>query len=326
MKFSKASSLGTLRLYTFFLLLILFIITVISNLFANIDYCYRERVYNKSWTRHSYLFLSLFCIIISAVLLVIWKPFKPLNIKDKKYTRSIFYIGYTFLWYGATYCLCFIGKKLLNDNLCNDRKQNSVSGHFLFHTFFLLAIPYWFFAIGRFSYKDSVRTTSTQRNELQLVKNNLVIFMVIAYIGYIGASFVNLETTWSHGFHTIRQILYGTLLALISFHILLNSTAYVGTRTERSLTILMNILIAFWVAVISLNYVLGFRYPFSKIEMVLGGALFIFLYYISRITPLPPNIKLAPKYKKSTNSNQQQSTDSESTTLKKRLNNPIIYD
>ncbi|GAM27345.1 hypothetical protein SAMD00019534_105200, partial [Acytostelium subglobosum LB1] len=299
------SSLGVLRLVTFTSIIALVLQTIIFNFISDIDYCARERVYDKSWHRHIYLIASTTFAAACFILIVMWRPFKlTVGLTPvQQYFRSCFYAMYIVLWYTATYCVCVFGKEILNDKMCNSEKHNSVSGHFLFHTFFAVSIPFLFFSIGRLSYKDSLlhqlqqqqqpqpNQTShqleaqRQRNEFVYIKSlftssKLVPLIVVCYIAYLVTSVINMQMTWSHGYHSPRQISYGSILSLLSLSILLATTTQVSRRSLGVLT-LMAAMTAHWMLSIALIYWSGFRFPLSRTGIIVGIIFYIFMAYLA---------------------------------------------
>ncbi|KAF2072714.1 hypothetical protein CYY_005974 [Polysphondylium violaceum] len=318
MKILKESSLGNIRLLSSFLLITFLFITLYSQFFKNIDYCAVDRVYSGDKWRHLHLMLSFGCVLFCGLQFVFWSPLKPRSLKAKFQFngRSLFFILYTLLWYGATYCLCTYLKVSLGDLTCN-KHSNSVSGHFLFHSFYLLIIPYWFLTMGRIhnkqqllspsSHPDHQKKTSkrqqqqqsssstkravreSSRNELVLLKRLLVenpttIVLLITYLLYVYSSYINLDKTWVHGFHSPRQILYGLLLSFSSILALLQITSvYNNLQSKSSYIGLLQYLVGYWILALSVLYYGGGRYPFSNNELIVFFVCFLYLVYFSLV-------------------------------------------
>ncbi|EGG14185.1 hypothetical protein DFA_11954 [Cavenderia fasciculata] len=290
-----SSSLGRLRLFILTLLAAVTAFTIIGSSFYQIDYCTVERVKSN----HSVLLYTLVIIIVSGLLISFWRPVFPSGRNVKRpieYKRSLFYIIYTYLWYGATYCICYAGKYILNDTMCH-KDPNSISGHFLYHIFFALAIPYWFISVGRLYYKDNQLLSSSSpntkpssvvlRHEFKFLKNLILsgwmpILMISLYIIYLVLSYMNLEKTYVLGYHSPRQILYGVILCLLSFYSLLGLTATVNKRSDKGLNYLMLVLSVLWIIGPSLIYfVVKRRFPFGKLELTLAAIGYGYLLFVS---------------------------------------------
>ncbi|KAN0034299.1 hypothetical protein ACTFIV_000796 [Dictyostelium citrinum] len=323
MKIIRQSSLGNIQVFSFLLFSATIIGTLISNYFFNIDYCAKERIYeskevSKQFFHHFHLITSFACVILIALQLAFWNPLK-LNSKRiggrfRFNDRSVFLLLFTLLWYGATYCLCYLLKRILDDRTCN-RTHNSVSGHFLFHSFYFIAIPYWFLTIGRLhnkQLKESEKLSTTlssslknqkspklktnskdkiptmePRNELRLIKRllteNITTFLMIIFYGlYTYSSYVNLDKTWVDGFHSLRQILYGLILSFLSLYLLLFITSKCNNLDKKSSCFkLVLSLGGFWViSILLLNY-FNTRIPFKMFERVLFSLCYLFLIYFS---------------------------------------------
>ncbi|EGC36433.1 hypothetical protein DICPUDRAFT_151122 [Dictyostelium purpureum] len=346
MKIIKSSSLGNIQIFSLIVLFVTIISTICSHLFFNIDYCAKDRLFDKrekSIFHHLYLFISFGCVLLIAFQIIFWNP-----LKFKFNFKSLFLILHSFLWYGATYCICFLLKRILDDKTCN-KSHNSVSGHFLFHTFYLIAVPYWFLTVGRLHNKniqkienkekeeeeqeeeeleednsspsqsrlnkrnqktkkspvakrinnnkkqDNIVVKKNQikpRNELLVIKrllteNSTTILLIIPYIIYIYSSYINLEKTWVHGFHSIRQILYGLILSFFSLYSLLFITSKNNNLDKKSSCFSLIITLGFFwsVSLMLLNYY-SVRIPFGMVELVLFTTGFIFLIYFSFGLPL----------------------------------------
>jgi len=324
MKLLKESSLGNVKLFATFLLVTFLFITLFSQLFVNIDYCAVERQYSTYKWRHAHLMISFGCVLFCGLQFVFWSPLKPRSLKAKFQFngRSLFFILYTLLWYGATYCLCTYLKTSLGDLTCN-KHSNSVSGHFLFHSFYLIIIPYWFLTMGRINNKQQLlsplshpddpknklkqqsnnnknnnskqKVEESSRNELLLLKRLLIenpttIVLVISYIAYIYSSYINLDKTWIHGYHSPRQILYGLLLSFSSILVLLQVTSVYNNLLKKSSYIgLLKYLMGYWTLGLSILHYGGGRFPFSTNELFLFFLFFLYLVYYSlyKVETLP---------------------------------------
>ncbi|KAN0043378.1 hypothetical protein ACTA71_011030 [Dictyostelium dimigraforme] len=322
MKIIRQSSLGNIQVFSFLLFSATILCTLISNYFFNIDYCAKERIYESKevstqFFHHFHLITSFACVILIALQLAFWNPLK-LNSKriGKRFRfndRSVFLLLFTLLWYGATYCLCYLLKRILDDKTCN-RTHNSVSGHFLFHSFYFIAIPYWFLTIGRLhnkQMKEAEKSSSSTskssnnqkspkqkiskdriptmepRHELRLIKRllteNIATFLMIILYGlYTYSSYVNLDKTWVDGFHSLRQILYGLILSFLSLYLLLFVTSKCNNLDKKSSCFKLVLSLAgFWIISILLLSYFNTRIPFKKFERVLFSLCYLFLIYFS---------------------------------------------
>ncbi|KAM9960895.1 hypothetical protein ACTFIW_010053 [Dictyostelium discoideum] len=329
MKIIRQSSLGNIQVLSFLLFSVTIIGTLISNYFFNIDYCARERIYESKgvstqFFHHFHLITSFACVILIGLQLAFWNPLKlnsqRIGGRFRFNDRSVFLLLFTLLWYGSTYCLCYLLKRILDDKTCN-RTHNSVSGHFLFHSFYFIAIPYWVLTIGRLHNKQmremkeseklpspsSSSSSSSSKNrkspklknskeriptmeprhELRLIKRlfteNITSLLIIIFYGlYIYCSYVNLDKTWVDGFHSLRQILYGLILSFLSLYLLLFVTSKCNNLDKKSSCLkLVLSLGGFWViSILLLNY-FNTRIPFKMFEKVLFSFCYLFLIYFS---------------------------------------------
>ncbi|KAK5576093.1 hypothetical protein RB653_007231 [Dictyostelium firmibasis] len=320
MKIIRQSSLGNIQVFSFLLFSATIFCTLISHFFFNIDYCAKERIYESKevstqFFHHFHLITSFLCVILIALQLTFWNPLKlnshRIGSRFRFNDRSVFLIVFTLLWYGATYCLCYLLKRILDDKTCN-RTHNSVSGHFLFHSFYFIAIPYWFLTIGRLHNKQmkeaenqsSSKRSNNQkspklktskeriptlepRHELKLIKrllteNITTVLMIIFYGVYTYCSYVNLDKTWVDGFHSLRQILYGLILSFLSLYLLLFITSKCNNLDKKSSCFkLVLSLGGFWIISILLLSYFNTRIPFKLYERVLFFLCYLFLIYFS---------------------------------------------
>ncbi|KAH3745946.1 hypothetical protein Pelo_12688 [Pelomyxa schiedti] len=117
-------------------------------------------------------------------------------------------------WYSVFYLLCAVLRECIVDNLCGrPGRSNSISGHFVLYIFHVLAmwdIPrlwHWKFS--------SACSDSEQSCCVECMRVTPMFLYYNAFVWYSFMSFVVLEATWLYGYHTVRQIAYGTILGVI---------------------------------------------------------------------------------------------------------------
>jgi len=172
------------------------------------------------WTQIAILILFLLMSVIS--------PSSQASIgKKSNYTfqinwDSVFVVSYTVVWYICTYCLCYAFKQILDDRLCSGH-PNSVSGHYCYHLFYLLSISYLTVRMER---NPQVTYTHVQNHRRifdffsKTVRPSTKVISVFVFMIF-ACSFFTLSQTYLFGYHTLRQIFYGCILAIASHTLLI---------------------------------------------------------------------------------------------------------
>jgi hypothetical protein len=159
-----------------------------------LDYCvvnFHQRIESSDFFYN----FSLGCIVGCFLILSIDE--KENAPSPRRFSKVIFTIG----WYYTTLIVVVLSKYLLKDNTCNVH-ANSVSGHFNMVTFGILGLIDLYFFLGvnpRFS------------------KGFFVFFGL-----YCISSFAMLYETYFNGYHSLRQVIYGSAMGIASFFLFTN--------------------------------------------------------------------------------------------------------
>jgi len=192
--------------------------------FGQIDRCFSDRFLDGEPQHHQksllpkFLFgLTILCFLALAAR-AYFRPPPTEAIKKKNdsagasenyFSCLIFYLGTGTTFYSVTYCSSKVIEYFLNDIICS-RHLNGISGHYLFHVYFVLLFAY---LPGFFNHYPTPKDITVQKVVDSLKKD-------VVYVAIIGAailfSSITLSWTWFGGFHSPRQILYGILLSLLS--------------------------------------------------------------------------------------------------------------
>lgn len=161
--------------------------------------------------------LTQFLLICIFLQLIFWKSKRTsTNNSDNSLKinwAATYACGITIFWYGSTYLLCYALKIILGDSTCHEH-PNSVSGHYCFHVFYILSTLFLIVQLERDP--QALRHYSgllwqdfnSVRSESKL--------LIMTYVVFVCCSLFTLSRTWIFGYHSLRQILYGVILALLS--------------------------------------------------------------------------------------------------------------
>lgn len=129
-------------------------------------------------------------------------------------------ILYCYLWYLAAFFLCGALKGLLGDRSCSDH-GNSVSGHYLFFTFAMWVLAYQHLAQKRMVDQPLLRRAFWRRLLLAGGSRGsggrlrgLEYAFLVAYTAFCWVCTQILADTYFYGYHSLRQIIYGTALSV----------------------------------------------------------------------------------------------------------------
>lgn len=143
--------------------------------------------------------------------------------------NSLYLLVYMASWYHVSWGFVVFLKRYLNDVTCNIH-ENSVSGHYHFFVFSILTIPFVFFFMKHQVY-------SIRENE-QGLRIREISFYVLYALLFIISMFSMLET-YQNGYHSLRQILYGTILAVVSHFLFINVVLHGYEPENRTKTALV---------------------------------------------------------------------------------------
>lgn len=115
----------------------------------------------------------------------------------------IFHVLFAVAWYYCSWILVGILKQIINDVNCGVH-PNSVSGHYNFFTFSILSV----LALKlKFDKEQHAACAFKWTRDL---------FFIIPYMVFVLLSVFILRDTYVLGYHSMRQILYGATLGLVS--------------------------------------------------------------------------------------------------------------
>jgi hypothetical protein len=126
---------------------------------------------------------------------------------------EVYRILYLYLFYLASYFFCNALKSLLRDFSCSDH-GNSVSGHYLFHLYAQWSVLWLHLSQKRLDHASLLRWSVWRRLLLSRRLHALDYLFLSCYTAYVWTCTSILSETYLFGFHSPRQILYGTLLAV----------------------------------------------------------------------------------------------------------------
>lgn len=158
------------------------------------------------------------------------------RVREPSLTRSHRFL-LLFLRYLAAYFLCNALKSILGDFSCSTH-GNSVSGHYLFHLYALWMVAYLHLAQKHLHVESVLSAAFWRKLLLSAVGMGLqqhshahsspsqhhqhqhhaidTVFLVV-FCTYAFVVFSILLDTYFYGYHSLRQIIYGSLLALVVF-------------------------------------------------------------------------------------------------------------
>ena len=114
-----------------------------------------------------------------------------------------------YMWYLGFYFLCNALKGYMGDATCNVH-ANSISGHYLFHLYSGLALLHIHAQQTHATHYSVLSAAFHQR----LFASNVSKLFMFVWVCYALLSAIILMNTYLHGYHSLRQILYGAALAL----------------------------------------------------------------------------------------------------------------
>jgi hypothetical protein len=186
---------------------------------SDIDSCWWDRNQNSkeryfSLTTNILFFTSVCTMIFCFFQLAIWNPAHD---KSQKHphsftTSNLFNIFTTLVWYLVTYAICILGKEILDDKNCS-HTRNSISGHYTFHIYYFLSLPYVYLSVKAYQAIEIVPTKSKG-----WFHSNRETILILTFAVFAISTSTTLMRTLIYGYHSIRQIFYGALLALVSHY------------------------------------------------------------------------------------------------------------
>jgi len=248
-KFLKKNPLGkkngiSLEMYVVAVEVLIAVVALSGALFwyfrsPSLDVCWWDRSQNHSnpyfsLTSKILFNTSVLALILCFIQVAIWSP--PFGEVSKGFSvDNLFGISFTFIWFIVTYLFCLIGKELLADQTCSTTK-NSISGHYTFHVYYFLALPYAYLSVKTYQVVEEAERkvpkplppASARTGWLRFDRTTISFFgftvdrekaIIFTFAVFAITTSLTLSRTLIYGFHSLRQIFYGTVLALISQYI-----------------------------------------------------------------------------------------------------------
>lgn len=187
-----------------------------------IDVCWADRTKNPkdiyfTLTTNILFFTSVCTMILCFIQLAIWNPeASKSKVSHSFTTENLFSIFTTLVWFLVTYAVCLLGKEILDDKNCSHTK-NSVSGHYTFHVYYFLTLPYVYLSIKTYQAVDFVPPKSSVKGAGWYFKYQEMILIITFAVFAISTS-TTLIRTLLYGYHSVRQIFYGAFLAVVSHY------------------------------------------------------------------------------------------------------------
>eukprot|EP00761_Pharyngomonas_kirbyi_P012625 gb/GECH01012652.1/.p1 GENE.gb/GECH01012652.1/~~gb/GECH01012652.1/.p1 ORF type:complete len:312 (+),score=16.14 gb/GECH01012652.1/:1-936(+) len=170
-----------------------------------LDGCYSDRYdrYNGKNTDGNILFQLLELSVMLTVGLVVWQ--------GRTARHALMLVSIAGAWYYTTAVLVTALKHILDDTQCS-RRPNSVSGHAAFYAFMPAALA---FIYGRIKNQSSVPLDGVSRKGQIYWHRSNTMFVAMELITIL-LTLINGYHTYTHGFHSPRQITYGIVLGLLA--------------------------------------------------------------------------------------------------------------
>jgi len=240
-------------------------------LFGRIDECHYDRFNETLQQRHhvsvvpKLLFWStIVCFIMLGVRAYFTLPQqvdkKGSSRGDVKPQDLVFYLGTGTTFYSITYCVSKVIEYFLNDVACSRHSNNGISGHYLFHVYFLLL---FFYLAGFVGSGGAVGEVRVEKRGEGLSKD---LVFVVVFGAATCLSTLTLVETWLGGFHSPRQILYGVLLSLVSHFTFVYLTENCLFSQKVRLQVVMGLVIGL-VVLLLISTVIG-NWPFTGTDFV----------------------------------------------------------
>lgn len=131
-------------------------------------------------------------------------------VSGKRLLYRMFHVLAAVAWYYCSWILVAILKQIINDTSCG-RHPNSVSGHYNFFTFAILSV---LFLKLKFDSEQSEEGNRSGRRADRVTLMSAV--FGIFYVLFIAGSMLSLWDTYFLGYHSLRQVVYGATLGLVS--------------------------------------------------------------------------------------------------------------
>ncbi|KAJ3446017.1 hypothetical protein M0812_08552 [Anaeramoeba flamelloides] len=219
-------------LYSFFILIgSCFSISYLAkNDFPFLDRCNQDRF---TATHNPFLpELSGKLVFMTAITMAIFFVLQIMLLKPKKEIKrfeyvksSVFVFLIVYLNFTISYSILLILKDLLGDETCN-KKPNSISGHLHFFVYWIFALPLFFWHSSKQSLTDHIEDQEDKKASSLETKGlcSTILanqgykkaLLISTYFFLIVSSVVSCAKTYYGGYHSPRQMIYGSILAFIS--------------------------------------------------------------------------------------------------------------
>jgi len=213
---------------------------------ASLDLCWSDRSQNHGIKHFTLITKFLFNTSVVTMLLgflqvALWAP--PSGVKSRIFNvHNLFGITFTLIWYIVTYMFCLLGKEILADTTCSHSK-NSVSGHYAFHVYYFLALPYAYISVKTYEAVEDAEEAKKLKPKERKKTNGWIDFdqrtislfgrslnrelaMIVTFVIFTISTSLTLFRTLIYGYHSVRQIFYGALLAVISHYVSMRLRPY----------------------------------------------------------------------------------------------------
>eukprot|EP01116_Phalansterium_solitarium_P009579 TRINITY_DN23796_c0_g1_i1.p1 TRINITY_DN23796_c0_g1~~TRINITY_DN23796_c0_g1_i1.p1 ORF type:complete len:338 (-),score=24.83 TRINITY_DN23796_c0_g1_i1:138-1151(-) len=289
----------------FLVLLLLCIVYSVLAVLDGLDHCFRDRFIEKdnagTWWESAALSAALFgltevLLVLLFFQLVFWQEEQPVDSKRNSLHdfldrvlrvnwSSLFAVSYTVLWYGCTYSMCYALKHFLADTRCHTT-PNSVSGHASFHIFYALCSVYLVVRLKRNprQLRNFVSPAFLRKmwfgGSTRPVRLSTKL-LLLTYVMFVVCAAITLSRTWTFGYHTQRQMLYGGMLAIISHFLWLYVLEFAAGHSHSG-SFLLGVLLATVAASSAFVYQLTNSIPFDSTEFGIFGVLFVVMVFTLR--------------------------------------------
>ncbi|EME27875.1 uncharacterized protein Gasu_45400 [Galdieria sulphuraria] len=206
-----------------------------------LDLCVVDRAVEKLPPVNSFVIPIRDSLLHNFTVATLWMLLVLFIFTSPKKGAAIFLVSFVSLWFHLTYWFLLLVKGWLDDATCSFGRfigqPNSISGHYCYFTFCFLSLTS-LFQVKQLYWRDSRRGKQLKATLLWILENYISKLFLYTFI--IG-SIVTVYRTFFHGYHSLRQILYGLGLGCLS-HALMETVLWEYFIAGRHVLLILGIL------------------------------------------------------------------------------------
>eukprot|EP00871_Galdieria_phlegrea_P000643 jgi/Galph1/157/GphlegSOOS_G5000.1 len=190
-----------------------------------LDVCVVDRAVDSLPPVNTFLLPLRDTVLHNLTVLLLWLLLGVFVITFPHKTAGIFLVSFTSIWFHLTYWFLVLLKGWLDDASCSFGRflgqPNSISGHYCYFMFCFLGLN----TLSRIRQQFDEKIVTTKTVKVSFFAKVQPLLANYLYYAFVIGAVTTVYRTLLHGYHSLRQVLYGVFLG-VSSHAVMETVVF----------------------------------------------------------------------------------------------------